>query len=114
MNHEREQALLRITAQYTDEIYNSQHPKLSDYLARYPQYADELAEFAAYFHAFEENLPVENSTEDYANSPLLAEFYIAADAAIDHILCEQDSTVDLQRVAEAPSNYQLNKHNDKI
>ena len=45
MNREREHALLRITAQYTDEARAGQHPKLGDYLARYPQYADEITDF---------------------------------------------------------------------
>lgn len=128
MNREREHALLRITAQYTDEARAGQHPKLGDYLARYPQYADEIADFVAYFHAFEEEMIVgetmeatrEAFREDDAFSQLLEGFHIAAEAAIDSIMREQESinvvekvrsrkktATDLQRVAEAQENYQM-------
>lgn len=128
MNREREHALLRITAQYTDEARAGQHPKLGDYLARYPQYADEITDFVAYFHAFEEDMAIggtieaatEASIEDAAYPQLLEGFHIAAEAAIDSIMREQESinvvekvrsrkktATDLQRVAEAQENYQM-------
>jgi hypothetical protein len=128
MNREREDALLRITAQYTHEARAGQHPKLGDYLARYPHYADEIADFVAYFHAFEEDMAVggtieaatEASIEDATFPQLLEEFHIAAEAAIDHIMREQESInvaekvrsrkepiANLQRVAETQENYQM-------
>lgn len=135
MNKEQQQAILHITAQYTDEVRAGQHPKLGDYLARYPHYADEIADFVAYFHAFEEEMVVgetmeatrEAFREDDTFPQLLEEFHIAAEAAIDHILRElEDISVvekaralkapvtDLQRVAEAQENYRLNERDDKM
>src|SRR2546421_13017191 len=53
MDREQEEAILRITAQYVDEVRAGQRPKVSDYLARYPQYAAEIADFVAYYHTVE-------------------------------------------------------------
>lgn len=41
MDREQEEAILRITAQYVAEVRAGQEPKVSDYLARYPQFAGE-------------------------------------------------------------------------
>jgi hypothetical protein len=49
--------VLRITASYVAEVEAGLHPRLSDYLARYPQYADAIADFVAYYHAVEADLP---------------------------------------------------------
>jgi len=57
MNKEQEMCLLNITAQYVDEVQAGRQPRLSDYLARYPYYADAIADFVAYYHAVEEVIP---------------------------------------------------------
>ena len=57
MNKEQEMCLLNITAQYVDEVQAGRQPCLSDYLARYPYYADAIADFVAYYHAVEEVIP---------------------------------------------------------
>jgi hypothetical protein len=57
MDKEQELSLLQITAQYVDEIQKGRKPHLSDYLARYPDYADAIADFVAYYHAVEEAMP---------------------------------------------------------
>jgi hypothetical protein len=57
MDREQEEAVLRITASYVAELEAGLHPRLSDYLARYPQYAEAIADFVAYYHAVEAELP---------------------------------------------------------
>lgn len=57
MDKEQELFLLRITAQYVAEVQAGQQPNLSNYLARYPRYADAIADFVAYYHAVEEMMP---------------------------------------------------------
>ena len=57
MHKEQDLALLHITAQYVAEVQSGQQPRLSDYLARYPRYADAIADFVAYYHAVEEEVP---------------------------------------------------------
>ena len=53
------EGVLRITADYVAEVQAEHAPRLSDYLARYPQYADAIAEFVTYYHAVEVDLPGE-------------------------------------------------------
>ncbi len=118
MNSKQKEAVQRITAQYVAEVHAGHKPKVSTYIARYPQYANEIADFIAYFHAFEENMP-----EDFPEGvsvashtvPALSEgFRIAIDSVTARIAQEQLHTNDelstyLPHVAEAPGPYQLNK-----
>ncbi len=55
----QEEDVLHITAQYVAEVQAGQQPRLSDYLVRYPHYADAITDFVTYYHAVEEDLPVE-------------------------------------------------------
>src|SRR2546423_718692 len=57
MHKEQELRFLYITAQYVDEVQAGRQPRLSDYLARYPRYANAIADFVAYYHAIEEAMP---------------------------------------------------------
>lgn len=57
MDKEQELSLLKITAQYVAEVQAGKQPHLSDYLARYPRYANAIADFVAYYHAVEEAMP---------------------------------------------------------
>lgn len=82
MDRGQEEDVLRITAQYVEEVRSGYRPKVGDYLARYPQYAREIADFVAYFHAFEIDLPAE--TESSPELP--AEFRIAIDSAWERAL----------------------------
>jgi hypothetical protein len=50
----KEEEVQRITARYVAETRAGRHPKLSEYIRRYPQYADAIADFVAYYHAIEE------------------------------------------------------------
>ena len=82
MDREQEEAVLRITAQYVAEVRAGHQPKLSDYLARYPQFAAEIADFVAYYHTVEVDLPGETSI----TSPLAGDLHIAIDPAWRSIL----------------------------
>ena len=66
MAEQQEDAVLRITSQYVSELRAGGQPKLSEYLARYPQYAEAIADFVAYYHAFEIQEPDDLS----ASAPL--------------------------------------------
>jgi hypothetical protein len=66
--NEQEAAVMRITARYVAELQAGKQPRLSDYLARYPQYADAISEFVTYYHAVEADVPGEP-----ANMPALSE-----------------------------------------
>src|SRR5437016_733554 len=57
MTEQPEDALLQITAQYVCEFQTGQQPRLSEYLARYPQYAEAIADFVAYYHTAEMQVP---------------------------------------------------------
>jgi hypothetical protein len=82
MDREREEAILRITAQYVEEVKGGHQPRLSTYIMRYPQYAAEISDFVAYYHAFEADLPAEPDIP-----PELTEsFHIAKDYAWQRVL----------------------------
>ncbi len=52
--------MLRVTAHYIEEVQAGHEPDISDYLARYPQYADAIAAFIAYYQTVE--LPLSQLT----------------------------------------------------
>ena len=53
MDREQEEVIQRLTARYVSEYRSGQYPQLSEYLSRYPQYADVIADFVTYYHAIE-------------------------------------------------------------
>ena len=57
MDREQEEMFQRVTARYVSEFRTGQRPLMSEYLSRYPQYADMIADFVTYFHAIELMLP---------------------------------------------------------
>ncbi len=59
MDKELEEAVQRLTARYVSELHAGHHPRLSDYLSRYPQYADVITDFVTYYHAIEVGVPEE-------------------------------------------------------
>lgn len=82
MDREREELVQRITARYVEEVRSGHRPDISDYLAHYPQYADEIADFVAYYHTFEGDLPCETH-----NMPVLSgQFQGAIDTAWERVL----------------------------
>ena len=85
MNSKQKEAVQRITAQYVAEVHAGNKPKASTYIARYSQYANEIADFVAYFHAFEEDVP-----EEVHSVPALPEtFRIAIESVTARIAREQ-------------------------
>ena len=44
MDREEEEIIQRLTARYVSEFRAGQHPRLSEYLSRYPQYANMIAD----------------------------------------------------------------------
>lgn len=83
MSREEEEAVLRITSRYVAELRAGRQPRLSDYLLRYPQYADAITDFVTYYHAVEVDVPagvsvsVEEVSHDFA-LPSLSENSLAA------------------------------------
>ena len=49
-----------MTARYVSEFRAAQHPRLSEYLSRYPHYANMIADFVTYYHAIEVDVPQES------------------------------------------------------
>jgi len=60
MDREEEEIIQRLTARYVSEFRAGQHPRLSEYLSRYPQYANMIADFVTYYHAIEVDVPQES------------------------------------------------------
>ena len=48
-----DETIERITAHYVAEYQAGRQPKLSDYIQRYPGYADAIAGFVSYYHLLE-------------------------------------------------------------
>ncbi|MEO8954897.1 MAG: hypothetical protein ABI396_00950 [Ktedonobacteraceae bacterium] len=110
MNSKQKEAIQRITAQYVAEVRAGHKPKASTYIVRYPRYANEIADFVAYFHAFEEDVPMGS----YTVPALPKAFRIAIESANARITQEQLRAHDelpsyLSQVAEAQGPYQLNE-----
>lgn len=59
MDSEQRDEIQRINARYVEETLAGLHPSLTEYITRYPQYADAIADFVAYFHAVEVEIPQE-------------------------------------------------------
>ncbi|HEU5440929.1 MAG TPA: hypothetical protein VFU88_16710 [Ktedonobacterales bacterium] len=75
---QRQDQLDRITARYEAEFRAGANPRLEDYVRRYPQFADELIEFALYFAAVTAQLP----EDDFAPADQLSAGSQAALAAV--------------------------------
>jgi hypothetical protein len=85
MDREQEEAVQRITARYVAEQSAGHHPRLSDYLSRYPQFADAITDFVTYYHAIEANIPEEIGVV----SPLSQATRVALDDAWRRVLCPE-------------------------
>jgi hypothetical protein len=96
-NREHDEIVLRVTAHYVEEVQAGHKPAISDYLARYPQYADAIAAFIAYYRTVElplsqltgsadftenaDNSGNTNSTDEFAD-----EFHIAVESAWQRVM----------------------------
>lgn len=104
MDREREEAVLRITAQYVEEVKAGRQPRLSTYITHYPQYAAEISDFVAYYHAFEADLPAEPETLP----ELTEEFRIANEYAWQRVLrTESTSTKKLTTLLTTVNDQRL-------
>jgi hypothetical protein len=78
MGKKQEEAVVRITARYVAEVRAGRRPDIADYLVRYPQYADAIADFITYYHAIEAYEPGQT-----ASVPLSDISRIALERALD-------------------------------
>lgn len=62
MGKAREEEIMHITAQFVAEQEAGQRPRLEDYVRRYPQYVDEIADFVTYYYAAETGLPTNTTS----------------------------------------------------
>jgi hypothetical protein len=62
MHKEEEEMVQRLTARYVSEFRAGKHPALSEYLTRYPRYADSITDFVTYYHAIEVDAPQESDS----------------------------------------------------
>jgi hypothetical protein len=94
MDREQEEVVLRCTAHYVEALQAGHQPKISDYLARYPQYADAIANFIAYYQIIEwpQVQAIENTDNtdsiDGVNSAdeFTSEFHIAIESAWQRVV----------------------------
>jgi len=85
MDRAQEEEVLRITARYVAELQAGRQPRLGDYLARYPQYAEAISEFVAYYYAVEADLPGEAlSEQDQALASSLPHLSDSSRMALEH------------------------------
>jgi len=82
MDREQEEDVLHITAQYMAELQAGHQPRLSDYLVRYPQYADAISEFVTYYHVVEAGLPEESLGESHVGT--LPQLSDSSRTALEH------------------------------
>lgn len=122
MDKKQELKLLQITSQYVADIQAGRQPRISDYLARYPRYADAIADFVAYYHVFEEAMPsmttllITATGQRLMLSQIAAELDLSTDivllleqraiapATIPRVLCEQIAKL-LQRPSAMVQEY---------
>jgi hypothetical protein len=62
MDREQDEMIQRLTARYVSQSRTGQQPRLSEYLSRYPRYADMIADFVTYYHASEVDIPQESDS----------------------------------------------------
>lgn len=75
---QRQNAIDRITARYVAEAEAGRHPDPKDYLARYPEYAAEIADFIVTYHLSLVDWP---EPEETAYTPLPSEWAQALEQA---------------------------------
>jgi len=83
MDNEHDEMIRRLTARYVLDYRAGHQPQLSQYLSRYPQYADMLVDFVTYYHAMELDLPQESDIIP----PLSQTSRAAYNAALEKVEC---------------------------
>ena len=103
MDREEEEILQRLTARYVSVFRAGQHPRLSEYLSRYPHYANMIADFVTYYHAIEVDVPQESEIIP----PLSQTSRAAFDEAWKHVVyadSEINNSLDSLQVAAGSVN----------
>lgn len=67
-DREQEEVVLRLTAHYVNEVQAGHQPAISDYMTRYPRYADAIAAFIAYYQTVELPAPQLAGGSDFSGS----------------------------------------------
>lgn len=62
MEQAHEEEIMRIIAQFVAEQEAGRRPRLEEYVRRYPQYVDEIADFVTYYYAVEAGLPTDTTS----------------------------------------------------
>jgi len=62
MEQAHEEEIMRITAEFVAEQEAGRRPRLEEYVRRYPQYVDEIADFVTYYYAVEAGLPTDTTS----------------------------------------------------
>src|SRR3974390_2099070 len=100
MDKEHKEMIQRLTARYVADYNAGRQPQLSEYLSRYPQFADELAGFVTYYHAIEVDLPIE--------SELIAPLSQSSRAAYNEAMERMEAGVEL---GATPSSLRIAANN---
>jgi hypothetical protein len=98
MDREQEEMFQRLTAHYVSEFHTGQRPLMSEYLSRYPKYADMIADFITYYHAIE----VDATRESEIIPPLSQTSRAAFDEAWKNVVyadTEAGNTLNLLQMA---------------
>ena len=116
MNREDEEAVLRITAQYVTEQREGRRPRLSNYLLRYPQYANAITDFVTYYHAVEVDLPGEMPVagEEFSQVSMLPPLSDRSHAALDQAWKRLAPTSELHNSANMTMQQALNKQQTSL
>lgn len=99
MDREQEEIVLRLTAHYVEAVQAGHQPKISDYLARYPQYADAIANLIAYYQTVELPQAQPDESTDNTDSPdslhsadeFTSELHIAIESAWQRVLMPENT-----------------------
>ena len=89
--------VLRVTAHYVEEVQAGHKPEISDYVSRYPQYADAITAFIAYYQTVELPSTQMERGPDFSSSPekqvspgeFTDEFHIAVEFAWQRVLASE-------------------------
>ena len=82
MDRDQEEMIQRLTARYVSDFRAGQQPRLSEYLTRYPHYADMIVDFVTYYHAIE----IDVTQESEIIPPLFPTSRAAFDEAWNNVM----------------------------
>ncbi len=86
MSKEPHENVWRITAQYVADYRSGKHPAVGDLIARYPQYAHEIADFVAYYHMLEEGTHQQDESKSLSRVAESSPRYVARRALYETLM----------------------------